>query len=223
MVNPEGPLTDDEARMLFDEHIEGFLEESDHKRVDDALLASEELRQEYETLRLTMLAYQSLDAPVPPADMRERVLSQLKEREADDTEQKVVSLDVRRSYFRRGLMYGAALAATVLMVLTLGFLWGESGGGPQGINTAGLSNKSERVPFSVYSQGIATSSIIESARATKVVLINDPKNDTLIFEGERKDIARFLMELRLRNAQGEVRGVIPQGEAFSLTLHTKAN
>jgi len=51
--------------------------------------------------------------------------------------------------------------------------------------------------------------------------MNDPKSNTLIFEGERKDIARFLMELRLKNAeQGEVRGVIPQGEAFSLSVHT---
>jgi len=28
MVNPEGPLSDDEARLLFDEHIEGLLEDN---------------------------------------------------------------------------------------------------------------------------------------------------------------------------------------------------
>jgi anti-sigma factor RsiW len=201
-------LTDDDLRALFDDHIDGVLDDATTRAVDEALRTRPALHDEYRALAQTLSALRALPRPQPPADLAARVRVSLEAKTPDPAHSNVIAGPASwwtTSRVATGIA-SFAVAAAVAGVFVISAPQSAGRGADTGMLGAAVGADAVRVEWS--GPAFAKVALIEIAQSTGM----QPTEKAGEFVGDRAAAAAFFVEVKsLAVTMGsDLQGQVPQ-------------
>lgn len=202
----------DDVRALFSDHLEGTLEPSVHKEVDEALARDPQLALERKAFEHTVNLLRALPQSDAPEGLVGKVRDRLAQERRDSKQQEQLAQTLpmsppRRRSFGFEIVAGFAACAAVVAIVVVGVpaLKGE-GGGNGGTMTAGTAAASS-VSLSWRVPGLERIDVVAAAQTSGLAVQEDGS-----FAGDRQSAARFLVALKTQAATkgADVSGHIPE-------------
>jgi len=204
------PLTDDDVRDLFSDHLEGSLDEQTKRAVDDALAKNATLRAEHDAFRETLSLLRALPREGAPdglvGKVRDRLAAERREaagRVVDPSEaDSPATRRAQASWVSPARVVGglAAVAAAVAVLV----IASPGADGPKDMLGASLFDAA--VSVSWQAPGVPADVVVVAAAAAGM------GRDGEAFVGDQRAAARFFVELKGRAAAlgSDVSGAVPE-------------
>jgi anti-sigma factor RsiW len=211
------PLPEDEARALLDAYVEGELDDETAARLEASLEESPALQGELDEMRATLEFLHAQPPPEMPADLLDKVRGAV---EAERSKPAEVVAFRKRKVVVYAVEAAVGIAAVVALVVGLNVGPNLRAPQPNAIEAAGLGAEVADAASVLRAPGIAPERVLELARAAELELVDETE---LVFEGEARRVAHFVLQLRLAAAKrgGEVGGLVPDGERVRVTIDVR--